>query len=133
MRNMFYPLTASAFLLFLVPSCLGQTINGSKHWADFAADLTDLERLSDLAFTSVRMVSTYDRNGGNKDGFNPEFLKNGIYTIADLKGPGVIRRFYAARPGGQLQTAWTVERSRSWTCRARSFLRIEPGLTGKAR
>ena len=82
---------------------------GPAHvWADhdfaaFAHDLIDLEALSNIQFAPTRMESTYDRTGGNADGFNAAWLKNGIYTIANLKGPGVVRRFYSARPGGQLR------------------------------
>jgi hypothetical protein len=49
------------------------------------------------------MESSWDRAGGNNDAFNGRRRKGEVYTVADLKGPGVIRRFYAARPGGHLR------------------------------
>jgi hypothetical protein len=75
----------------------------ARDFASLARDLVDLEGLSTVDGARLRMVSTWDRTGGNADGFNPAFLKDGVYTVADLEGPGVIRRFYTARPGGQLR------------------------------
>ena len=72
-------------------------------FAKFVGDLTDLEALAHVDGAPVKMESSYDRSGGNDDGFNPAWLKDGVYTIADLKGPGVIRRMWTARPGGQLR------------------------------
>jgi Protein of unknown function (DUF2961) len=72
-------------------------------FARFARDLIRFDELWRLDSSPVRMVSTYDRSGGNSDGFNPAWLKNGVYTIAALQGPGVVRRFYTAKPGGQLK------------------------------
>ena len=69
----------------------------------FARDLVDLEALSRLDSPPVRMVSSYDRTGGNRDGFNPEWLKDGAYTFFEAEGPGVVRRFYAGLPGGHLR------------------------------
>ena len=74
-----------------------------RDFKSFAKDLVDLEGLSRLDSASAKMASTYDRAGGNEDAFNPAWLKDGVYTFLDLKGPGVIRRFYSAKPGGQLR------------------------------
>lgn len=69
----------------------------------FFHDLIDFDRLAKIDDAPVRMESTWDRSGGNNDGFNPAFVRNGVYRIADLKGPGVIRRLYSAKPGGRLR------------------------------
>jgi hypothetical protein len=70
--------------------------------AEFARELVDLEAFTQVEGAPVRMESSYyDRTGGNNDGFNPDWLRNGAYTIADL--PGVIRRFYSGTRGGQLR------------------------------
>jgi len=74
-----------------------------RDFKSFAKDLTDLEGLSQLDSAPVKMASTYDRSGGNDDAFNETWLKDGVYTFLDLKGPGVIRRFYSAKPGGHLR------------------------------
>ncbi len=71
----------------------------------FLDDLADLDRLTIVEDAPVRMHSTWDRTGANADGFRPEWVKAGVYTIADLTGPGVVRRFYSARPGGTLRIA----------------------------
>jgi hypothetical protein len=72
-------------------------------FSDFARDTWDLERLPRLDFTRTRMESSFDRSGGNQDGFDPARLRDNVYTIAELNGPGVVRRFYSARPNGRLQ------------------------------
>ena len=69
----------------------------------FARALTDLEGLTRIDFRPVRMESSWDRAGGNNDAFYGRRRKGEVYTVADLKGPGVIRRFYTARPGGHLR------------------------------
>jgi hypothetical protein len=74
-----------------------------RDFTHFAKELTDLDRLVQTEFVPVRLESSYDRTGGNNDGFNPERLKDNVYTIADLKGPGVITRFYSAKPLGRLR------------------------------
>jgi hypothetical protein len=73
------------------------------HFARFANDLADLERLSQLEDAPTRMISTFDRAGGNNDALVGAWRKGDVYTIADIKGPGVVRRFYSARPGGHLR------------------------------
>jgi hypothetical protein len=72
-------------------------------FAKFVRDLTDLEALSRIDGVPAKMEASYDRSGGNDDGFNPAWLKDRVYTIADLEGPGVIRRMWTARPGGQFR------------------------------
>ena len=75
----------------------------SQGFSDFARDTWDLERLPRLEFTRTRMESSFDRTGGNQDGFDPARLRDNVYIIAELKGPGVVRRFCSARPNGRLQ------------------------------
>jgi hypothetical protein len=92
-------------ILALVMMLLGSMPLSSqvRDFKGFSKDLVDLEGLSRLDSAPVKMASTYDRSGGNDDAFNPAWLKDGVYTFLDLKGPGVIRRFYSAKPGGQLR------------------------------
>jgi hypothetical protein len=94
------PARICAILLLLGVAAASALAQG---FAEFARDLIDLEALTRVEGAPVRMESSYDRTGGNNDGFNPDWLRNGVYTIADLQGPGVIRRFYAGTPGGQLR------------------------------
>ncbi len=52
--------------------------------------------------TRVASVSSYDRSGGNDDGFSGKYSyvrQEGDYlALADLKGPGVIYRFWTPTP-----------------------------------
>ncbi|MCX6622456.1 MAG: DUF2961 domain-containing protein [Acidobacteria bacterium] len=69
----------------------------------FARELIDLEGLSQVEGAPVKMESSWDRAGGNNDAFLGKRRNGDVYTIADLRGPGVVRRFYTARPGGWLR------------------------------
>lgn len=68
----------------------------------------ELHRLDTLpAFrrsVNVGSVSSYDRTGGNDDGFNGTYSfvrkEPGGLIIADLKGPGVIYRIWTPTPSG---------------------------------
>jgi hypothetical protein len=84
---------------------LGATLSlaGPLDVSLFLGDLIELERLTVVESPRVRMISTWDPSGANADGFRPEWVKDSIYTIANLRGPGVVRRFYSARPAGQLR------------------------------
>ena len=65
-----------------------------------------IARLDQLAVfkpaSSVGSISSYDRTGGNDDGFSGTYSfvrKDGDYLVlADLKGPGVIYRFFTPTP-----------------------------------
>src|ERR1041385_7392491 len=62
-------------------------------------DLWDLSRLARLRTgVKTRMFSSYDRKGGNDDGFNGTYSKlrveEGRSVIAEMKGPGVIQRIW---------------------------------------
>ena len=64
-------------------------------------DLYLLERMPRLRTgTSFRMFSSYDRTGGNDDGFSGRYsrlrLEGGDSVLAEVTGPGVIRRIYFA-------------------------------------
>jgi len=71
--------------------------------ARFLRETHDLETLAHIDFAATRMESSWDKTGGNQDGFDPSRLQNNAYVIADLRGPGVVRRFYSARPLGRLR------------------------------
>jgi hypothetical protein len=86
-----------------MPSQASLSTAPASGFAEFARDLVDLEALSRVDFVPTRMESSFDRAGGNNDGFDPARLRNNTYTIADLRGPGVVRRIYSARPLGRLR------------------------------
>ncbi len=94
---------AAVLIALALYGCSAPTKTAPRGFDEFAQDLVDLEALSRVDFASVRMESTCDRTGGNRDNFYDGFLKDGVYTFADLKGPGVVRRIYSARPGGWIK------------------------------
>lgn len=67
------------------------------------AELYRLDRLAMLRdSTHVASVSSYDRTGGNNDGFGGQFSfvrkEPGGLVLADLEGPGVIYRIWTPTP-----------------------------------
>jgi len=75
-----------------------------RDFVSFAKELIDPDALTRVDFIATKMDSSYDRTGGNQDGFLKErYSSDGVYTITELEGPGVIRRFYAGTTGGVLR------------------------------
>ena len=72
-----------------------------------AVDLLELDRLARLRDPGVHVVgfSSYDRKGGNDDGFNGTYSKirveNGDSVLAELDGPGVIQRIWTTHTSGE--------------------------------
>ena len=72
----------------------------------YASPIDDLSRLDHLAqfrpFVKVGSFSSYDRTGGNDDGFSGKYSfirKEGdALVVAELKGPGVITRIWTPTP-----------------------------------
>ena len=65
-------------------------------------ELVRLDRLPVLISSHVGAVSSYDRTGGNDDGFSGKYSfvrkdPEGL-VLADLKGPGVIYRIWTPTP-----------------------------------
>jgi len=84
-----------AFVFVAVPAARGAG-------DDFVPGIAELYRLDRLpAFkesVKVASVSSYDRTGGNNDGFGGQYSfvrkEEGGLVLADLKGPGVIYRIW---------------------------------------
>ena len=73
---------------------------------EFAPGIQELYRLDRLGMfkesTKVASISSYDRTGGNNDGFGRQYSfvrkeKDGL-VLADLQGPGVIYRIWTPTP-----------------------------------
>ena len=70
-------------------------------------DLYDLGRLARLRDPRVRALSSssYDRTGGNDDGFDGTYSKlrveDGNSVLAELDGPGIIQRIWFTHTGGE--------------------------------
>ena len=84
----------------------------SAMWADSAdvpgiSDIYRLDRLPQLKESvAVGSISSYDRTGGNDDGFSGKYSfirkdPEGL-VLADLKGPGVIYRVWTPTPSDDL-------------------------------
>jgi hypothetical protein len=90
-------------LLFII-TVLGNTQAQDKY--TLTSELYKLKQISTLAqFSSAKsmLVSSYDRNGGNSDGFSGEFSyirKNADSTLVifDAKGKGIIDRIWTPTP-----------------------------------
>ncbi|MBN2269180.1 MAG: DUF2961 domain-containing protein [Sedimentisphaerales bacterium] len=73
---------------------------------DFVPGIEELYRLDRLAVlresVEVASQSSYDRTGGNNDGFGGEYSyvrkEDGGLVLVDLKGPGVIYRIWTPTP-----------------------------------
>ena len=65
-------------------------------------NLADISRLSLYCAGDIEQLSSYDRTGGNDDGFSGKYSSirkdaEGL-VIADLKGPGVVNRIWTPTP-----------------------------------
>lgn len=65
-------------------------------WRDVVSDLTNTMRLAVGEIGGTRLISTADPRGGNDDfnQFHGPGSQPGWVTLADLKGPGIVRRFW---------------------------------------
>src|SRR5687768_15197497 len=65
-------------------------------------NLADLSNLPRYRQGEMEQLSSYDRTGGNDDGFSGKYSSirkeaSGL-VIADLKGPGVVNRIWTPTP-----------------------------------
>src|SRR5688572_28205764 len=77
---------------------LAQDVNYRKE----LLDLADISRLPLYRSGDIEQLSSYDRTGGNDDGFSGKYSAirkepEGL-VIADLKGPGVVNRIWTPTP-----------------------------------
>lgn len=90
------PRAAAAGVLALLGVGCTRPAPPGRPWREFVAELTNTARFADLAVRGTRLLSSYDRLGGNDDFnyFEKAGSEPGWVTVADLKGPGVVRRFW---------------------------------------
>ncbi|MEN6429180.1 MAG: glycoside hydrolase family 172 protein [Phycisphaerales bacterium] len=91
-------IVASLVLFAAVTQLLAQ-----DEWTPGIQDLYRLDRLPVLReCTKVASLSSYDRTGGNDDGFSGRYSfvrkEPGGLVLADLEGPGVIYRLHTPTP-----------------------------------
>jgi hypothetical protein len=85
-----------AFYFYVV---LAVSVCNSYSPVEPLVDLYNLENLPRLrSGVKCKMFSSYDRTGGNNDGFNGTYsklrLENGCSVLAEMSGPGVIQRIW---------------------------------------
>ena len=65
-------------------------------------NLADVSRLPQYRHGVMAQLSSYDRTGGNDDGFSGKYSavreEDGGLVMADLKGPGVLNRLWTPTP-----------------------------------
>ncbi len=89
------PLYIAIFFLLLT-GCSGGTKKSTVPYEALVKRLADSAQMSDLTMPGARIVTSYDRSGGNDD--YSHFLRagpDGWMVLADLKGPGYISRFWS--------------------------------------
>lgn len=88
--------TLSLVLCLILPiGCLRQTKQPLTWGDDFLPALTNIQTLARLDVPQTEIVTSFDPAGGNND-YN-HFLRKGPkgwVVLADLKGPGVVTRFW---------------------------------------
>ena len=89
-------------LLFSLSVCSTE-LSAADDWVPGIQGLYRLDRLGVLKESiNVASVSSYDRTGGNNDGFGGQYSyvrkeKDGL-VLADLQGPGIIYRIWTPTP-----------------------------------
>ena len=86
------------FLLSTLLKSFAQSDNYRKE----LLNLADVSRLPLYRTGNIEQLSSYDRTGGNDDGFSGKYSSirkepEGL-VIADLKGPGVVNRIWTPTP-----------------------------------
>ncbi|HOE67654.1 MAG TPA: DUF2961 domain-containing protein [Candidatus Hydrogenedentes bacterium] len=97
MNRIALPALAS-FLLLMVPAVAAPSRGG---WLE----LIDTTQLPVLRLDQCQQVSSYDRTGGNNDGFEGTYSalreEDGAFVIFEETGPGCIYRIWSADPGAR--------------------------------
>jgi hypothetical protein len=85
--------TLPALLLTLLLSACKPS--GSIPYAELAAALTNINAIARLDVPATQIINSHDRTGANED-YNhfQGKTQDGQYILADLKGPGVVTRFW---------------------------------------
>jgi len=96
------PFYISVLALFSLGTFSARTL-ADDDWAPGIQELYRLDRLPMLRKSvEVASISSYDRTGGNNDGFGGQYSyvrkEKDALILADLKGPGVIYRIWTPTP-----------------------------------
>ncbi len=102
-NRVFYGLACFFIVVVFSLSVYSTEMSAADEWAPGIQELYRIDRLAVLKESSkVASVSSYDRTGGNNDGFGGQYSfvrkeKDGL-VLADLQGPGVIYRIWTPTP-----------------------------------
>ncbi len=94
--------------LVLILFVYSQSYSQTKYtWSDEISLLKQIEKLPEYRDGQlVEQFSSYDRTGGNDDGFSGKYSylrkENGNLVIAEMEGPGVINRIWTPTPTDDL-------------------------------
>jgi len=88
-------------IFFFLCACLNLSAQ-TDNYLNELQNLADISRLPLYRMGEIEQLSSYDRTGGNDDGFSGKYSfvrkeAEGL-VIADLKGPGVINRIWTPTP-----------------------------------
>ena len=95
MMNKFFSLFAA--LLFTM-----QSFAQSDYYKWELQNLSDISRLAEYHVGKMQQLSSYDRSGGNNDGFSGKYSyirkEGNDLVLADIKGAGIINRIWTPTP-----------------------------------
>lgn len=104
MRERLPLFSARVAVVVALTLCLsGVALAVAEEWTPGIQDVYRLDRLPVLRESiKVAAVSSYDRTGGNNDGFGGQYSfvrkENDGLVLAEMEGPGVIYRFHTPTP-----------------------------------
>ena len=89
-------------LCLLLICCFADALAQQDYYERELLNLGDISNLSQYRIGEIDQLSSYDRTGGNDDGFSGKYSfvskEPGGLVIANLKGPGVVNRIWTPTP-----------------------------------
>lgn len=101
MRRIVYRILVA--VLFLAGFFQVHSQNSTYHWSDEVKQLMKIDLLPQYRHGQhMEQVSSYDRTGGNDDGFSGKYSylrkEKGNLVLAEFEGPGVVNRIWTPTP-----------------------------------
>ncbi len=90
------------FIIQVVVLCISIDVCAQDFYSRELSNLSDISRLGLYRTGEMHQLSSYDRTGGNDDGFSGKYSavreESGGLVMADLEGPGVVNRIWTPTP-----------------------------------
>lgn len=90
------------FSLFAALLFTMQSFAQSDYYKWELQNLSDISRLAEYCVGKMQQLSSYDRSGGNDDGFSGKYSyirkEGNDLVLADIKGAGIINRIWTPTP-----------------------------------